>query len=502
MEKLRKPRRSNLLGRLAVTLALLAVSALSVFAWVRWSARRPAGERYELVGVHRADLLPILTASGRVESSKRTVIECTLERIGVGVQGRGIATSGAATLLTLVPEGTMVRQGDLLAVIDSSEYEELLRIQAMTVERSKADRIQAALDHEIAKMALIEFNEGTKLETTEEYQGKITLARSDLERAKDRRDWSHNMKDKGYASLSVVAGDEFHVEECQLDLEQLERAFDLFKRFTVTKTVTALEGSVKGAEAILEYQNLRTQRNTTRFQNLQKQVTACTIRAPHDGFVIYANDARRGIIIEPGISVRQRQALMYLPDMTKMEIVAQFHESTIDQVRSGQLATIEVESSPGVKLSGKVVSVSPLATFDWWTDVRYFEGIVRIEHPPADLRPGMTAQVEISMPRRENVLTIPSEAITSDDGLDVCFVVHDEGLERRPVKLGHVTQDMAEVTDGLREGEQVVLNPGSDDEDIDSDTVPAPVPAPAIEPVADHSPPTADPAPSPVASLR
>jgi HlyD family secretion protein len=459
------------LGRMAVTLALVAISALSLFAWARWTARRPAAERYQLAGVHRADLLPILTASGRVESSKRTVIECELERIGIGVQGRGIATSGAATLLTIIPEGSMVHRGDVLAVLDSSEYEELVRIQTMTVERSRADQLQAALDCEIARMALIEFKEGTMLETIEDYQGKITLARSDLERARDRLGWSHNMKDKGYAALSVVAGDEYRVDECRLDFEQLERAFDLYKRFTVTKTITALEGTVKGAESILEYQNLRIQRNTARLRSLEKQVVACTIRAPHDGFVIYANEPRRQVVIEPGISVRQRQALMYLPDLTQMEIVAELHESTVDQVRSGQLATVEVESSPGVKLMGQVRSVSPLATFNWWTDVRYFQAIVKLSNPPHDLRPGMTAQVAISMPRLQNVLTIPSEAITSDDGLDVCFVVHDEGLERRTVKLGQVTQDMAEVTDGLHEGEQVVLNPGEDEEDLESDTV-------------------------------
>ena len=67
------------------------------------------------------------------------------------------------------------------------------------------------------------------------------------------------------------------------------------------------------------------------------------------------------------------------------------------------------------------------------------------------------------MPRRVNVLAVPSEAIRIDNGHDVCFVVHDDGLERREVKLGKVTRDLAEVTQGLEEGEQVVLNPSQDD---------------------------------------
>lgn len=89
----------------------------------------------------------------------------------------------------------------------------------------------------------------------------------------------------------------------------------------------------------------------------------------------------------------------------------------------------------------------------------------------------MTAQIEIVMPRRQNVLAVPSEAVTSDDGHDVCFVVHEEGLERRDVKLGQVTRQMTEVTDGLREGEQVVLNPRVEETDLAEPATPADVSA-------------------------
>jgi multidrug efflux pump subunit AcrA (membrane-fusion protein) len=70
------------------------------------------------------------------------------------------------------------------------------------------------------------------------------------------------------------------------------------------------------------------------------------------------------------------------------------------------------------------------------------------------------------MPRRTNVLAVPSEAVAKTDGQDVCFVVHEAGLERREVKLGQVTEDMTEVTEGLREGEQVVLHAVIEPEDL------------------------------------
>src|SRR5262249_44305243 len=119
---------------LIVFCAILAVGAVAL-AWVRSHTRVSPAERYFTTGVKRTDLFPTLTASGRIESRKRTVIECDLENVAVGVRGQGASAGGASILLSVIPEGTSVKQGDVLAVLDSSDYEELLRIQQISVER-------------------------------------------------------------------------------------------------------------------------------------------------------------------------------------------------------------------------------------------------------------------------------------------------------------------------------------------------------------------------------
>ena len=72
---------------------------------------------------------------------------------------------------------------------------------------------------------------------------------------------------------------------------------------------------VTAAETTLNYQTLRLARHRERFALLEKQVEHCTIRAPHDGFVIYANNTDRQVYIEAGMSVHQRQQLFFLPDL-------------------------------------------------------------------------------------------------------------------------------------------------------------------------------------------
>jgi HlyD family secretion protein len=452
-----------------------AVAGGIAMGWVWTHHRRPLSERYTIAGVRRANLNPTLSASGQVQSAKRTEIECQLENITVGVRGQRLAAGGASVLLRAVPEGTFVKRGDVLAVLDSSDYEELLRVQRITVERAKADKLQAELDCEIAKLAVREFRDGTMKETVEDFQARITLARADRERAQDRLDWSRRMKEKGYVPASTVTSDQFRLAQSALIVQQEESAFTVYQKYTAAKTIRELEGAVMGAEAILQYQQLRTQRNLDRLATLEKQVELCTIRAPHDGFVIYANDPRREVTIEEGMPVRQYQRLFFLPDLNDMEVVAMLHESIVDEIQPGMTAKVEVEGMPDQSMEGRVASVAPLASFEWRSDVRYFQGIVKLKNPPHGLRPGMTAQVEIAMPPRENVLAVPSEAVTLADGHDVCFVVGDAGVERRAVKLGEVTGEMTEVKNGLREGEQVVLNPQIDEADVIEAAVPTEV---------------------------
>jgi HlyD family secretion protein len=192
------------------------------------------------------------------------------------------------------------------------------------------------------------------------------------------------------------------------------------------------------------------------------------VRAPHDGFVIYANNPDRRVYIEPGMEVHQHQQLFFLPDLSQMEVVASIHESVVDQVAPSMRAHVQVEGIGNQSIEGHVTRISPVTAFNWWSDVRYFEGIVKLESVPQGLLPGMSAEVEIAMPRRENVLAIPSEAVLVDHGYEICFVVHEDSVERRQVKVGQTTRELVEVTDGLEAGEQVVLNPQPDDPELEA----------------------------------
>ena len=455
-------RRNSWASGLAAVVAVALGAGMTVGLAYKTTGHRawqsPA-EKYALASVCRTDLFPSLTASGQIASSQRTVIECELENIVIGVLGQRLWAGGASVLLSIVPEGSVVHRGDVLAVLDASEYEELLRQQQITVERSRADHRQAELEYQIALLAVQEFREGTMAEATKDFERSVALAESDMLRCEDRLDWVRKMKKKGYVPAAQVTNEEFNHARAEFDLSEERAAYRLFKGWTAPRQLRILENNVLAAEATLKYQTSRLNRNLERLAKLEKQVELCTIRAPHDGFVIYANDQRREIRIEEGMYVRQKQDLMFLPDLDQMEVVASLHESIMPAVAKGMRASVIVEGMPGRKLEGHVTDVATIPTFNWRSDVRYFEGKVKLDSPPKGILPGMTAHVEISLSRRDHVLAVPVEAVTQEDGREICYVAHEDGLERREVKLGESTRSYLEISDGLREGEQVVLKP-------------------------------------------
>jgi HlyD family secretion protein len=456
------------LASIVVIVVLAGASAVALPGLQRrLSGRQPVLEGLATGVVRRTDMDVTLTTGGRVDSAEKTLIECELERLELSVKGQALVGGGASTVLSVIPDGTEVRKDDVLCRLDASEYVELLRQQRMTVERARADNRQAELDLEVAKMSVVEFREGTLDEALKDLSGQIALAETTLQRAGDRLKWTRRMLERGYVPFSQVANDDINLRRAEFQLRQTRGTLEVFQKYSAPRTIRELEGGVQTAQMLLDYQNRRLQRHLERETMLEKQVENCTIRAPHDGFVIYAINDDRPIQIEEGMVVRQKQDLFYLPNLTKMVAKAMVHESVARRVQPGMIARIRVEGLPGRLVEGHVASIAQLPTQNAWNEVTYFYTEIVLDTIPRGLKPGMTAEVEIATEHRSDVLAIPIEALAIVEGRDFCFVANEHGVERRPIEIGQSTCGMLEVTAGLEEGERVVLEPDQFDHGLD-----------------------------------
>jgi HlyD family secretion protein len=463
----RTPRRGK---RILTVLGLAGITVAAVLVLMHHREERLAHRDLPTATVRRADVDAVVLASGRVASSRSTEIRCTLERLDLAGQGGTQATmqtptqkEGASAIISLVPDGATVKRGEVLCELDSSEYQELARRQQIVVEEAKAQHSQASLALEVAKLALRSYREGEKGQVVREYEGQIALARSDLSRQTDRLAWSRRMLGKGYVSAAQVASNQ--QEELQLieKLREMELTLANFQRYTAPKEALSLESDVLGAQSTLGYQSSRLKKEQGRLAHYQSMVDRCTIRAPHDGYVVYANRPNREPEVYLGAPVRERMRLFSLPDPTKMEVEAMLHETEVKRVRSGMPASVRVEAMPTRPMSGRVESVAPVPKSDQnissANQIAYFVGRVELTTMPPGLRPGMTAEISILSDKHWGVLTVPSIAVKEEYGREFCYVDRRDRLERRPVKVIRAAHDLIEVVEGLTEGERVVLDP-------------------------------------------
>ena len=165
--------------------------------------------------------------------------------------------------------------------------------------------------------------------------------------------------------------------------------------------------------------------------------------------------------IEPGSTVRERQTIISLPDMSKMTASIAVHESSVDKVRPGQKATIVMDAFPDKIFRGEVTKVAPLPDQqqNWLSpDLKVYKTEVEIDGTYDFLKPGMSAKVEILVEQLESVLIVPVQVVANRGGKKVCYVVASKPKERE-VQTGSFSDTFVQIIKGLEPGEKVLLSP-------------------------------------------
>ncbi|AMV38999.1 efflux RND transporter periplasmic adaptor subunit [Planctomyces sp. SH-PL62] len=397
--------------------------------------------------------LPItVSEKGSLESAKNEDVYCQVE--------------GQTTIIFILPEGTRVKKGELVCELDSAALRESLINQKISTQGADAAYQQAKLTREVAEIAVKEYEEGIYQQDKATINGEIKLAESDLARAADRVDWANRMFDKGYVSRAQKVSEELNHQKAQFSLEQAMSKLTVLENFTKAKTIKELKSDVEKAlsDELAKKQTFELEREKE--AKFEKQIVNCKLFAPGEGLVVYANDPGRNFgsntpQVEEGATVRERQKIFSLPDIGNMQVNAKIHESQIDKIVPKMKARIRVDAFADMELEGSVVDVAPLpdpSSF-FSSDIKVYTSHIRIDNPLPGLRPGMNAEVVILVDRKEDVLTVPVQAILEYKGKDHLAVRTPNGFDRKEVAIGATNDKYVEIVEGVSEGQIVALNP-------------------------------------------
>lgn len=436
-------------GRLVIgVLAVLASAAALI--WVAGSSQ--ATDSRMIHTVTRGDLVVTVTEPGTVESFRRTEIKCEI-RGGYG--GRG----GRSTVTWVIPSGTIVEAGDELVRLDTKIIEETISLGKTDTNIAKAALARAEADVAKAKVSVDAYMKGTYRSQIESLEKQLVIAKRNLLTSQTMLRKTETLFQQGYVTELEVAANGYTVTQAELELNVNETEIDVLKRLTKAMELESLSGQVVATRARLEGRKAGLALEQGRLELALEEFENCVIKAPRSGLVIYPSTAKwkDAPDIAEGASVHNNQVLLLMPDLSRMQVKVQIHESIIDRIKPGLAASVTL---PDRTLHTRVSSVASVASSArWWTaDAVRYDTVIQLPSVRS-LRPGMSAEVEVIVARHENVLSVPVAAVVETDQEHFCWVESTEGAQRRSLQLGESNDEFIVVEAGLTEGDQVVLNP-------------------------------------------
>ena len=396
--------------------------------------------------ITRGDLVVTIDEQGILESEENFEIKSKVR--------------GHNAVLWIIESGSFVSKGDELVRLDSLFIEEQVdeRTKYSNWSQSAADSSAARLAR--AELAVDEYDKGRFRTEVMSQEKDIAVAKSRLRNARDRLKHSSAMASSGFVSELEIEEKRFSVEQASLDLKLKETQLKVLQDFTYKEQLQTLRGEFTSIKATHEANVERAMADASRRDRAVEELPYCVLRAERDGLVIHPNAAKwESAPISEGTNVHKDQVLLLMPDLDRMQVKLGVHESMVKRVKNGQEAKVVL--TDGV-LEGSVSEVASIAKpASWWTanQVRYD---TYVSLPSRDgLRPGMSAEVEITIAEYEDVLLIPVAAFVETDSAAYCWVKSAGDVRRRRITLGDSNDIFSIVTGGISEGDEVLLNPAA-----------------------------------------
>lgn len=404
--------------RLILILLIFLIAGGGIwFIFGRSQNKNTKNETISTHEVRRGDLLISVSGSGTLEAGRSLDI---VSRVG-------------GTVIYVVEEGKIVKNGEILVKLDPSDYKNSYESARLSFENARLNYEKAKINYETQKRqleqdlknakinrdnALIEYNNAKKnLERAQELFKNGIITQSDLDSAKNT------------------------YEKAKNSFEQADLNYQLVKNNYEIK-IKSLEKDLEGAKLSMEQAKLN-------LSNAEMNLNNTVIKAPFSGIV-----ANVGVKI--GDIIMNNKTLLTLLDTTNVELNLEVDETDIGKVSVGLPVRVSCDAFPDELFEGKVIRISPTATIS--SNIPIFKVRVRIPNNDLKLKVGMSADGDIILLERRNVLLVPLRAVQKTGRRNYVEVLKSDGTrEMVRVTLGEDDGSNVVIESGLSEGDKVIL---------------------------------------------
>lgn len=378
----------------------------------------------------------------------------------------GMTTAGSTTIISILPEGTWVKPGELVAELDSANFRLELDQQKIRVAGVKGDLEQVSNTLKVAEISLEEYRDGVFPQDKMLLGQYIAQCELRSDQARKNLAWSKDQVAKGLRASTALRADENEFEKYKIMLEEAQGMKERLEKFTAPRILKELQARIEAVRT--DYFAIKNayQLEVDRQRKIEEMIANCKLTAPREGIVVYANESnmwgRTEAQIQEGATVREGQAVFKVPNPNKMLVKAQINESKISYIRKGQRASILVDAFPETPLAGTVEEITaiPAPPKGFSTDIRAYVATVSIDSGGFDaLRPGMTAEVSFDVTTKNDTTRIPVDSIMFVKEKPFVAVPSGKSFEWRAIDIGLMSESYAELKSGIAESDKIVASP-------------------------------------------
>jgi len=439
--------------RIFVMIGVVFVAAivLLTMAISQWTTLNSNVQNIETTVVRRGNLVASVNASGTLGPVREAQL--------------AFGTTGALIKLEVKP-GDLVQAGQIVAALDTRELElQLAQAEAsLAAAQARLDQLKNPSPTDVAAaQAQLASAEAALLQLKNPNLNDLLMAKADLEKAAAALARAQADYDRiGGASNPMIAmlPQALTLQQATLDYQKAQAAFNA--RFNPS------DSQLKQAQAAVEQARAQLARLTNPNPNDLKSAQASVdqaraardlarvrldyaiIKAPFDGMVTRVD-------VDLGSTVSAGRAVLAIADVSEYRVKLNIDETDIAKIKVGQEVTISLEAYPGVSIPARVTEVASNATMVQGV-VNYVVTVSLSSNQAVPLKLGMTADANILIANRENVLILSNRAIrAAGNSRYVTILNEDKTTQEIEVKTGMANEQETEIVSGLREGQVAII---------------------------------------------
>jgi len=379
----------------------------------------------------------------------------------------------------------------VISVVISSKKEKIIEVQTEKVSRQNIIQVVTATG---------KIQSETKVNISAEVSGELVelpfkegdeVKKGDL-LVKIRPDAYYPQLKQQNAGVKVqesnLKAQEVNLKKLQLDLARIKELFN--KGLASSSDLETAQANVDGTLAQMNTVRAQINQQKASLSSVEYDLSKTTIYSPMSGTVTQLNNEQGEKVL--GTSFNLGSQIMTVSDLSKMEAQVEVSETDVTLINIGDTARIQVDAFPNRIFNGYVYEIANTATAKGTgtqEEVVNFIVKIRILNEGFDLRPGMSCSVDVEVEKKENVLAVPIQSITTRDddssGMmkmnedkkdqpenlttktenkslkknkpkEVVFLVENGVSKKKEVKSGISNDTYIEIADGLKEGDEVV----------------------------------------------